>query len=142
MNKTTALKKREHCYLIRSGEENFIFKKRFLGKKIKILLSEEAYIEKAFRFVRVFTDETLHVSQRETNLVIRREHRKNIQTIVEQAGLIDYNFILEERKRIKAEERAAKIKQMKDDAAEKISATGNKVKGAFGGLFSRKKEKV
>jgi hypothetical protein len=78
MNKTTALKKREHCYLIRAGNENFIFKKRFLGKKIKIPLAEDVYIEKAFRFVRVYSAHT--------NLVIRREHRKNIQMLAEQAG--------------------------------------------------------
>jgi len=139
MNKMTGLYKRERCYFIKSGEKNYIFKKRLFGKIIKIELSGEVYIEKLFRFVRVFTDEALHPNQRKTDIVMRREHSKNISTLITQAGLIDYNLLLEERRRKKAEEIALKAQQMKAQAAEKISSAGNMLKGAVGGLFSRKK---
>jgi hypothetical protein len=77
-----------------------------LGKMIKFEISGDTYIEKCFRFIRVFTDEGLHTDLRKVFLVLRREHSKNITELIEKAGLIDYNLVLEERKRKNAEETA------------------------------------
>ena len=140
MNRTSGLYKRELCYFIKSGESNYIYKKRFFGKTIKFELPKDTYIEKPFifRFLRIFTDEAFRASQRRVNLVVRREHGKDIPEIIAKTGLIDYNALLEERRRKKAEEMALKAQQMKAQAAEKISSAGKKIKGAFGGLFSGK----
>jgi hypothetical protein len=140
MNRAFGLYKRELCYFIKSGDTNYIFKKRLLGKTIKIEVPVEAYIEKPFifRFLRIFTDEALRANQRRMNLVVRREHGKDIAEIIAKTGLIDYNALLEERRRKKAEEMALKAKQMKEQATEKLASAGNKIKGAFGGLFSGK----
>lgn len=140
MNKAFGLYKRELCYFIRSGDANYIYKKRLFGKTIKIAVPDEAYIEKPFifRFLRIFSDEALRANQRRVNLVVRREHGKDITEIIAKAGLIDYNALLEERRRKKAEELALKAQQMKEQAAEKLASAGNKIKGAFDGLFSRK----
>ena len=56
MNKTSKLYKREQCYFIRSGETNYIFKKRFFGKVIKFELSGDTYIEKplVMRIIKIF----------------------------------------------------------------------------------------
>ena len=140
MNRAFGLHKRELCYFIKSSDANYIFKKRLFGKAIKIQVPDEAFIEKPFifRFLRIFTDEALRTSQRRVNLVVRREHGKDIAEIIAKTGLIDYNALLEERRRKKAEEMALKAQQMKEQAAEKLALAGNKIKGAFGGLFSRK----
>lgn len=128
MNKTSALHKRERCYLVRAGEANYIFKKRLFGKIIQFELPEEVYIEKPriFRFLRIFSDESMHASLRKVNLVVRREHGQNFGELIEKAGFIDYNAILEERKRAKAEERAQKAQERKDQAVKKV-------KGIFAG---------
>ncbi|MCL2188884.1 MAG: hypothetical protein FWC16_08175 [Defluviitaleaceae bacterium] len=112
MNKTTILHKKEQCYLIRNDGKNYLFKKRWFGfgKTIIIEIEGEAYIEKCFRFIRIFTDENRYIGQRKIHLVLRREHAANIEEIVNIAEFIDYNALLEERKRIKAEEKA-RIKQ-------------------------------
>jgi len=104
-------------------------------------VSGDAYIEKPFifRFLRIFTDEALHANIRKVNLVVRHEHGKDIAEIIAKTGLIDYNAILEEKRRKKAEEMALKAQQMKDAAAEKLTSAGNKVKGLFGGFGKRKK---
>ena len=143
MNRNSKLYKREQCYFIRSDESNYIFKKRLFRKAIKMELSGDAYIEKPFifRFLKIFTDEAWHMSQRKVNLVVRREHGKNLDEIIEKAGLIDYNIILEERRQKKAEEMALKAQQMKEQAAQKLTSAGNKLKGTFGGILSRNKEK-
>ena len=140
MNKTSKLYKRERCYFIRSGDTNYIFKKRLFGKTVKMEISGDTYIEKPFifRFLRIFTDEALHASQRRVNLVVRREHGKDIAELIEKTGLIDYNMILEERRRKKAEEMALKTQQMKTQAVEKLASYGKKARGIFGGIVPRK----
>jgi len=140
MNKTSKLYKRERCYFIRSGDTNYIFKKRLFGKTVKMEISGDTYIEKpfVFRFLRIFTDEALHASQRRVNLVVRREHGKDIAELIEKTGLIDYNMILEERRRKKAEEMALKTQQMKTQAVEKLASYGKKARGIFGGIVPRK----
>jgi len=142
MNRALGFHKRELCYFIRSNETNFIFKKRLFGKAIKIEIPEETFIEKPFifRFLRIFTDDALKQSQRRVNLVVRREHSKDIAEIITKTGFVDYNALLEERRRKKAEQMSLKAQQMKEQATEKLATTGNKIKGAFGGLFSRKSE--
>ena len=142
MNRTSSLYKRELCYLIKSGETNYIFKKRLFGKTIKFELPNETYIEKPliFRFIRIFSDEALRANQRRVNLVVRREHGKDIAEIISKTGLIDYNALLEERRRKKAEEMALKAQQMKAQAAEKFASAGKKIKGVFGGTFSGKQK--
>jgi len=119
MNKKNGFYKRELCYFIRDNDINYVFKKRLFKKMIKIELDMEPYVEKCFRFMRIFTDENLHISQRKISLVIRREHNKNIPELVETADLIDYNELVEERKREKAAEKAlakAEQKRLKDEA--------------------------
>jgi len=129
MNKTTPLYKRERCYFVRSGEVNYIYKKRLFGKTIKVKVSDETYIEKLFRFLKIFTHEELVEKERNINIVVRREHSKNWDDIIETAQLIDYNAILEERQRIKMEKLKAGF-----------SNAGDKVKGAFGRIFSKKQK--
>ena len=140
MNRASGLHKRERCYFVKSEASNYVFKKRFLGKTIKIELLGDVFIEKpaVFRFIRIFTDEALPTNRRKINLVVRREHGKDIAEIIAKTGLIDYNVILEERKRKKAEEFALKAQQAKEQAVEKIASAGKKMQGAFGGIFSRK----
>jgi hypothetical protein len=140
MNRAFGLYKRELCYFIKSGDTNYIFKKRLFGKTIKIEVPNEAFIEKPFifRFLRIFTDEALRTSQRRINLIVRREHGKDIAEIIAKTGLIDYNALLEERRRKKAEEMALKAQQMKGQATKKLASASNKIKGTFGGLFSGK----
>ena len=140
MNRTSNLYKRELCYFIKSGETNYIFKKRLFGKTIKFEIPSDTFIEKPFifRFLRIFSDEALRANQRRVNLVIRREHGKDINKILSMTGLIDYNALLEERRRKKAEEMALKAQQMKAQAAEKFASVGKKIKGTFGGMLSGK----
>jgi len=139
MNRTSGLYKRERCHFVRSGKSNYVFKKRLFGKTVKIELLGDVYIEKpaVFRFVRIFTDEALHSSRRKVSLVVRREHGRDTAELIAKAGLIDYNLVLEERRRKKAEEMALKMQQMKQQAAEKIASAGKKLQGTFGGIFSR-----
>jgi len=140
MNKTSALYKREQCYFIRSENTNYLFKKRFFGKIIKIEVPHDAYIKKPFifRFLKIFTDEALQTKMRRIYLVVKHEHGKDIAKFIEKAGLIDYNAMLEERKRKKNEEMALKMQQMKTQATENITAVGDKVKGLLGGFGNRK----
>ena len=145
MNRTTPFYKREICYFVRSNDVNYLFKKRLFGKKIKIELLDDTYIEKStalFKqislYTRIFTDERKHLDQRKIHLVLRREHSQIIDKLVADANLINYNLILEERERLKAEERARKMQEMKEAAKDKVADAGNKIKGAFGGLFSGK----
>jgi hypothetical protein len=140
LNKTTPFYKRELCYFIRSAGVNYLFKKRFfgLGKAVKITLPDEVYIERCFRFTRIFTEEGLHISLRNIHLVLRREHNKNADALIAEANLIDYNVILEERKRKKAEERAQKIQDMKKQAADTVDANIKKLRGALGRIFKGK----
>jgi len=98
INASDGLRKRELCYFIRSQGVNYIFKRRFLGKRFLLNLSNDTYIERTFRFVRVFTD-ALPPRQRGTSIEIRREHTHNIEKLVSKAGLIDYNRMQEVRKR-------------------------------------------
>ena len=84
MNKTSLLHKRELCYFVRADGVNYIFKKRLLGKTVKFEILGDAYIENSFRYVRIFTDKGSHI-----DLVMRREHSKNIAALIEKAGLID-----------------------------------------------------
>ena len=139
MNKVSKFYKRELCYFVRSEGKNYLFKKRFLGKTIKIEITGDVYIEKCFRFIRIFTDEGLNMNSRNVCLVLRREHSKNKIELSEKAELIDYNFYLEERRREKAAEIAEKARLMKEKAAEKISATGKSVQNALGGFLKKKK---
>ncbi|MCL1995473.1 MAG: hypothetical protein FWG63_04620 [Defluviitaleaceae bacterium] len=92
MNKNSAFYKRERCYFIRAAGVNYLFKRRIFGKTIKLELPSEVYVEKPFifRFLRIFTDEQLHASKRQINLVVRREHSKNLTEIITAAKLIDY----------------------------------------------------
>jgi hypothetical protein len=139
MNRVSEFYKRELCYFIRSEDKNYLFKKRLLGKTIKIEISGDVYVEKCFRFIRIFTDEGLDMNSRNVCLVLRGEHSKNKIELSEKAELIDYNFLLEERRRKKAAENAEKTQLMKEKAAEKISATGKSIQNALGGLFKNKK---
>jgi len=138
MNKVSKFYKRELCYFVRSEGKNYLFKKRFLGKIIKIDITGDVYIEKCFRFIRIFTDEGLVMKSRNVCLVLRREHSKNKIELLEKAGLIDYNSILEERKRKKAAEIEEKARLMKEKAAEKISATGKSIQNTLGGFLKTK----
>ena len=138
MNKVSKLYKRELCYFVRAEGVNYIFKKRILGKVIKFEITDETYIEKCFRFIRIFTNEGLHTDLRKVYLVLRREHGKNIAELVGKANLVDYNLLLEERRRKKAEEMALKAQMMKEEAARKLKETGKTIKNAFGGLFASK----
>ena len=52
----------------------------------------------------LFTDETIHVNNRRVNLVVRREYGLDLTEIIEKTGLIDYNAIMDERRRSKAED--------------------------------------
>jgi len=138
MNKGSAFYKRELCYFVRADGVNFLFKKRLFGKVIKTDISSDAYIEKTFRFIRIFTDETSPAEKRKISVVVSREHNGNIAEIIDKTGLVDYNAILEERRRKKAEEAALKAKQMKEEAARKMQETGKAIKNVFGGLFASK----
>ena len=140
MNRTSSLYKRELCYFIKSGEKNYIFKKRLFGKTIKFEIPNDAFIEKPliFRFLRIFSDEELKTNKRRINLVVRREHGKNIEEIISKTGLIDYNLLLNERRRIKADEMALKMQQIKMQTTDKITSAEKKIKKVFGGLFSSK----
>jgi len=140
MNNTSKFFKRERCYFVRSGEVNYLFKKRLFGKTLKVEVLGDTYIEKPFifRFLRIFTDEALHANMRKVYLVVRREHGKDIAEIIEKTRLIDYNAILEERQRRKAQEMTLKAQQMKEQAAEKFSDAGGKIKRFFGGNKQRK----
>ena len=143
MNRTTALYKRERCYFIRSEASNYIYKKRLLGKTIKIELFGDVFIEKPFifRFLRIFSDESLPASRRRVNLVVRREHGQDILELIEKTGLIDYNAILEERRRKKAEERTLVAQRMKNQTSNSLASASKKVKGTFGSLITKKSEK-
>ena len=138
MNKVSKFYKRELCYFVRSEGKNYLFKKRFLGKTIKNEINGDVYIEKCFRFIRVFTDESLNMNLRNVCLVLRREHSKNKIELIEKARLIDYNLILEERRRKKAAEIAEKARLIKEKAAEKISAAGKSIQNTFSRFFKKK----
>jgi hypothetical protein len=130
MNKVSKLYKREFCYFINSQGRNYIFKKRFIGKAIKIEIQSDAFLETKFRFTQIFTDDFLPDKQKNIFIIFSREQKKNFSEIIDKTGLIDYNAILEERKRIMLQERTEKIQQMKDNASEKINSLGS--------LFRRK----
>ena len=58
MNRTTPFYKREICYFVRSNDVNYLFKKRLFGKKIKIELLDDTYIEKStalFKQISLFS---------------------------------------------------------------------------------------
>jgi hypothetical protein len=140
MNKIVPFYKRELCYFIRSAGINYIFKKRFFGKVIKIELPDEVYIERCFRFTRIFTDENIHLNKRNIHLVLRREHNKNVDELVTNANLIDYNLLLKERKRKKAEEAIKKMQEMKTKAVETLSSGKKKLQNTLVGFFKKKQE--
>jgi hypothetical protein len=122
MNRVSALCKRERCYFVRSGGVNYIFKKRLFGKVVKLAIPDVAYIERTFRLIRIFTDEEARADSRRVFLVLRREYGKNIAALIERAGLLDYNGLLEERKRQKTEEKALKAQQAKGKALNAIKS--------------------
>ena len=140
MNRTSGLYKRELCYFIKSGETNYIFKKRLFRKKIKFKIPNDTFIEKPliFRFLRIFSDEALKANKRRINLVVSREHGKNIEEIISKTGLIDYNILLNERRNKKIDEIALKMQQIKMKTTDKITSAEKKIKRTFGGLFSSK----
>lgn len=143
MNKKLKLYKRETCWFVRSNGINYIFKKRLFGKAIKIEVPTEAYIErpyifgywskkiKPYLYLKIFTDEAQPTKQRLINAIIRREHGKSFEELCTIASLVDYNEILEERKRKKDELRAQKIGELIDSATGTFSSTKNKIKDAF-----------
>ena len=140
MNRGLRLKKRELCYFIKSGDSNYIFKKRIFGKTIKIELPIDTFIEKPFifRFLRIFTDEQLRDSQRSVSIVISREFGRNISEIIEKTGLIDYNVLLDKRRTEKTDEILLKTQQMKDKASSKISSANENIQRVFKGFFTSK----
>jgi len=135
MNKTTVFYKREICYFIKSGNTNYLFKKRFFGKIICIKLDGDIYINKCFRFIRIFTDEDL----RKIHVVLSREHNKNKDILISKANLINYNIILEERRRMANEETARKIQAITDATKSMFNQSGQKVNNLFRRLTNRDK---
>jgi len=128
-NKASRLYKRERCYFIRSEGKNHIFKKRLFGKTIKIEITGDVYIEKSYvikkrkkglALLKIFTDEALDKKSRRIYFFMRRDHQSNIAELIDRAGLIDYSLILDERERLKAEERALKAQQLKGAVKNKL----------------------
>lgn len=147
--KKSGFYKRELCYFIRDNDINYVFKKRLLRKTLKIELESEIYIEKCFQFMRIFTDENLHISQRKISLVLRREHNKNIPELIDTADLIDYNELLEEREQQKAAEKAlikAEKKRLREEASyvrkQQFDEKINIGKDKFGGVLGQGKNKI
>jgi len=119
MNNTTAFHKRELCYFIKADDKHYLFKKRLLGKAITIKLTDDTYLEKCYRFIRIFTDEG--ANYRKIHAVLSREHNTNINTIISEFNLINYNLILEERRRVMVEETSQKIQTFKNKLRSKIT---------------------
>jgi hypothetical protein len=138
MNKASMFNKRELCYFIRSDGINYIFKKRLLGKVIKMEFSGDIYIEKSFRFIRIFTDEELRTDQRKIYFILRREHSNNIGELIEKVGFIDYNLILNERRQKKIDEMKSKALLMKDNTTEKVIRANQKMQNVFSNIFFNK----
>jgi|GEM_PF-1152363 len=136
-NRSTMLHKRERCLFVRAGGSNYIFKRRPLGKVIRIELSTETYVEKTFGFVRVFTYGASQTKYKIVNVAIRREHGKNLNDIAEKTDLINYNQILEERKQKRTEERAVKAQQVKESAANATKNASERFRGAFKKVFQK-----
>lgn len=82
MNKTTAFKKRERCCLVRAGDANYLFKRRLLGKKIKIKLDGNFFIEDCFRFIRISTDSNEHLLLKKIHFVVSREQSANLTDLI------------------------------------------------------------
>ena len=93
MDKIPELHKREQCYFIGAKGSSYIYKKRHFGKSVKIKLPTRVYIEKSFvfNFLRIFTTGEPNSNQRIFNLVISREHEKNIIGLTEKAKLRNFN---------------------------------------------------
>jgi len=137
MNKTSIFYKRELCYFIKSDDSNYLFKKRFLGKVIRIRLEDDIYIEKCFRFIRIFTDEGSHINYRKIHIVLTREHSINKAVLMSKANLINYNTVLEERRRIANEETMRKILLI-TSSVKSAFIQGNK---KLNGIFNKSKNK-
>jgi hypothetical protein len=142
MNKIVPFYKRELCYFVRSAGINYIFKKRFFGKMIKKELADEVYIEKCFRFARIFTDENVKLSKRNIHLVVRREHDKNINELVANANLIDNKLLLKERRHAQAEEIGKKMQKIKATAIETLSSSKKKMQKSLAGFFKEKQKTI
>ena len=91
MNRTPHFKKRDRCYLIRTGNVNYLYAGRLVGEPAKMVLPDDIYIEKLFRFVRFSSDRHLHLSLRGVHVVISREHATNIEALVQKAGFTHYD---------------------------------------------------
>lgn len=104
-NKELKLKKREKYTLVWADGKGWLYR-RFLLKKRKIEIEGSIYIEKCFRFIRIFTQEELPLSQRRFSLLTSVEYAEWIPQILEETGMMDYQVIKEEIKRRKEEQRA------------------------------------
>ena len=101
MNKTTSFYKRELCYFVRANGTNYLFKKRLFGKKIKIEVMDDIYIEKCTviskrftLYIRIFTDKGMHINSRKIHLVLRREYSQIIDKLTAEANLINCNIYI------------------------------------------------
>ena len=91
MNRTPFFKKRDRCYLVRAGGVNYLYASRLLGGPAKMVLPDDIYIEKLFRFVRFSSDRHLHLNLKGVHVVIGREHATNIEALVQKAGFTHYD---------------------------------------------------
>lgn len=107
MNRTSPFKQREMCHFIRVDGKNYLYKMNVFGKEVKIPLEGKLYVERCFRFVRIFSEEEKPSSVRGIHIVISREQVCNIEELLADKNFVDYNIILDGRKRLKSNNRAA-----------------------------------
>jgi hypothetical protein len=105
--------KKEKCWLVCNGEKVYICRNRVFRKPICISLDElvedgnKVYMQKSFRFLRIFSDEQLTDSYKKLIAVVSREYNNQFEDIIETLGLNNYNELEQARKearRIQKEE--------------------------------------
>ena len=103
LKKIGKIKKKALCWLVFDGDKSYICKNYLLKKPLclpfqDLLEGDNLYMQKAFRFLRIFSDENIIDSHKRLLLVLSREYDNQIDDIVDITGFEDYRKLEVRRK--------------------------------------------